>query len=260
MPGTRSAAPPFRCTPPACRKPLPQPPGQLREPGALGRQLAQRELARRAEADDLVRRQRPGAQAALLSAAVHQRLQQAARTAAHVERADTLGAIELVCRERGEIQRQRGERQRHLARRLCAVAVQGDTALATQRAERRHVFKHAGLVVGVHHRGQHRIGAQRRGEQRRVEPTGTRRREPGDAEAFALEAPAWIEHRLVLSAYGDDVPPAVGVGARAAEDGQVVGFGGARGEDDLRRLHAEQRGDLRPRLLDARGGARAWAV
>src|SRR5437660_489844 len=50
-------------------------------------------------ADDLVRGQRPRAQALLVATAVHLRFQAHAGLAAHVERADALGSIGLV---RGE--------------------------------------------------------------------------------------------------------------------------------------------------------------
>ena len=72
-----------------------------------------------------------------------------------------------------------------------------------------------------------------------------------DLEAFALQLAAGVEHRGMLGARGDDVPAALAVEARRAEQREVVGLGGARGEDHLRRIGAHQRGHLRARLLDA---------
>src|SRR6516164_8312733 len=91
-----------------------------------------------AESDDLVRRESTGPQAALLPATEEQRLQQRARRLAHIERPDALRPVELVGGESREIDRQLAERQRHLAGRLRAVAMQGDAALAAQAADGRY--------------------------------------------------------------------------------------------------------------------------
>ena len=75
-----------------------------------------------------------------------------------------------------------------------------------------------------------------------------------DREALLLELLAGVEHRLVLGARAHDVAaaaPARARGARHAEQRQVVGLGGAGGEDDLARRGADQRGDLGARRLDA---------
>ncbi len=55
----------------------------------------------------------------------------------------------------------------------------------------------------------------------------------------------------MLDPRAHDVPAPVCVGARRAEDGQIVGFRGAGGEDDLFGGGADQRRDLGPRPLDA---------
>ena len=61
---------------------------------------------RLAHADDLVRRQRARAHAALVAAAVHLRLDAHARLAPHVQRADALGAVGLVRRQAHQVDRQ----------------------------------------------------------------------------------------------------------------------------------------------------------
>src|SRR5256885_5614805 len=50
-----------------------------------------------------------------LSAAVHQRLQQPPGVGAHVERADAFGAVDLVSRDRDEVDRERVHIEGHLA-------------------------------------------------------------------------------------------------------------------------------------------------
>ena len=71
----------------------------------------------------------------------------------------------------------------------------------------------------------------------------------------AAARPERIEHGAVLGGHGDDV-------ARAAPtlDGQVVGFGGAAGEDDLARRRAGQPGDAPAGLLHRLFGFPAEAV
>jgi hypothetical protein len=138
--------------------------------------------------------------------------------------------------------------------------VQGDAALAAQCADRGQVLQHADLVVRVHDRGQHGVGTQRRGEGRRLDQPGAAGREIGDAEAFLLEALAGVEHGFVLGACGQDVAPAIRVGARDPEDRQIVGFGGAGSKHDLIRRRPQEGCDLRTRLSDARGGDRTQGV
>ena len=238
----------------------PQPLAQRREPHAFRGQLASGQLAGEAKAHDLVSGQRPGPQRALLSPTVHQRLQQPPGALAHVERTDAFGAVDLVRRDRDEVERERVHIERHLARGLGAIAVQGDTALAAQCADRGEVLQHTDLVVRVHDRGQHGVGTQRRRERRRLDQPGAVGREIGDAEAFLLEALAGIEHGLVLGARGEHVTAAVRVGARDPEDRQVVGFGGPGGEHDLIDRRPQEGGDLGARLRDARGGDRTQGM
>src|SRR3546814_10314321 len=71
--------------------------------------------------------------AALLAAAVDQRLQAHARAAAHVERADALGAIELVAGDAEQIDAERRHVERHLADCLGGVAVEVGALVAAQR-------------------------------------------------------------------------------------------------------------------------------
>ena len=69
-------------------------------------------------------------------------------------------------------------------------------------------------------------------------------RQIGDFVAVFFQALAGVEHSLVLDGLGDDVIALFAVHLRDALDHQVVGFGGAAGEDDFLRRGADQRGDL----------------
>ena len=61
----------------------------------------------------------------------------------------------------------------------------------------------------------------------------------------------------MLDARRDDVPAAIRIRARHAENREVVRLRGAGGEDDLARLRADERRDLCARGFDARLGAPA---
>ncbi len=72
----------------------------------------------------------------------------------------------------------------------------------------------------------------------------------GDAVAGFFEALAGVEDGLVLGDLGDDVVAALTVHLGDALDGEVVGLGGAGGEDDLLRGRADELGDLLAGLFD----------
>ena len=74
-------------------------------------------------------------------------------------------------------------------------------------------------------------------------------RQNGEPEPFTLQAAAGFQHAFVLGGDSDDLV-APGVAPRRALDGEVVGLGRARGEDDVARGRADQRGDLAARGLD----------
>jgi hypothetical protein len=70
-----------------------------------------------------------------------------------------------------------------------------------------------------------------------------------EAEA-AFEVAAGAEHRRVLDRRDDQLIALAEARERSSLDREVVGLAAARGEDDVGAIAAEQRGDLRPRLLD----------
>ena len=111
------------------------------------------------------------------------------------------------------------------------------------------ILDDAGLVVDVHERHQHRLGRERRRHLRRIERTVSARSEVGDAPPAPLELAARIEHRLVLGARRDDVPPGAAVIVGDAEDGEVVRLGRSRGPHDVGGLRTDRRGDLGTRGL-----------
>ena len=78
--------------------------------------------------------------------------------------------------------------------------------------------------------------------------------------ALRLEPLAGVEDRLVLGRDRDDVIAASAERVGAALEREVVGFGGAAGEDNLARRRADQRGHLGARVLDRLFGLPAVGV
>ena len=241
------------------RKPAPEPIAQARETFRLDRSRAG-EHAGDSKSDHLMSGQRAGPQAPLLPAAKGHRAQTGAALRAHIERANSLGAIELVRREAQEIDRQSAHVEGELPRRLRRIGMEQNAAFGAERAEGCDVCDDAGLIVDLHEADEHGVGADRSCERLGRDPSGTIRRQIRHGIAFFFQVAAGIEHRTMLDAGRDDVPAAVGVGARDAQDREVVRLRGAGGEDDLGGLGADQRCDFIARALDARLRAPAKLV
>ncbi len=74
-----------------------------------------------------------------------------------------------------------------------------------------------------------------------------------------------MEHRVMLRAPANQVPPALAPAARETEHGEVVRLRAAAGEDELVRLRAEQLREVIARIIDRRardapGGMDAGSV
>ena len=170
MPGTRAAPAPLRCTSPRAARPS-HSRSRSRPSRACFARAAPGAPARRP-----ARSLRSGGSAGCRDADPRScpppkltGRSEPLRVPRHVQRTDPLRPAQLVCREGQQVHRQAAHVQRHLARRLGAVGVKGDAALAAHRTQGGDVLQHAGLVVGVHHRDQQRVGAQRGCERGRLE-------------------------------------------------------------------------------------------
>mmetsp|Transcript_40877 Transcript_40877/g.108166 ORF Transcript_40877/g.108166 Transcript_40877/m.108166 type:complete len:254 (-) Transcript_40877:75-836(-) len=170
--------------------------------------------------------------------------------ASHVERSDALGAVELVRRDGEQVDLQRIDVDGHLADGLRRVHVEEDLFLAAKLADFGDGLDHANLVVCVHHRDQRRLRPNRRLERLEVDEAVCAHRQVGHVEALLLQPAARVEHALVLSDGRDDVVLLWMVELRHALDRHVVRLGGARGEDDLLRVGADERRHLLARRVD----------
>ena len=120
--------------------------------------LGLRDLRGLAHADDAgdVERARP--HAAFVAAAIDLRRQQHTRVAAtHVERAYTLRAVHLVRGDRHDVDFQRVDVERNLARRLHRVGVEEDPLFLGDGADFGDRLDDADLVVRRHDRDEDRL-------------------------------------------------------------------------------------------------------
>ena len=131
--------------------------------GVGGHLVARRSRQATPMPDDLMRRQRARAQAALLAAAELQRHEAEPRLAPDAQRADALGSVHLVRRERRAGRCSRARTSSGSLPALCAASTWSSTPRSRHRcADRGHVLHDAGLVVHVHQRHEQRVAAQRR--------------------------------------------------------------------------------------------------
>ena len=204
------------------------------------------QLHRLAEPDDRGHVLRAGPPPALVVAAVldgHH-----ARALPDVERADALRPVDLVRRHRHERDPGLPERHGELAERLDAVDVERDAPLGRDAADLLDRHERAALAVRGLDRDQDRVRAERAAHVVRVHQPLAVHRQVRHGVTGLLQRLAGPEDGVVLDLGRDHV--AAGPRARHALDGQVVGLGAARGEDDLLRRDPEEARDALARRVD----------
>ena len=234
---------------------------QLGEPlGELG--LARhRRLAGHREPRDRGRVDRARADVALLATAVQQRGR--LQLPAYDERADAVGAADLVPGHGHRVDARAGEVEGQLAEGLDGVGVHRDAVGVGDLDDLGDRLHRADLVVGPHHRHQGDalgVGLDGRPEGVDVEPA-----EPVDVDQLDLGALTGqpdqrVEHGVVLDRRAQDAHAARVLGPARPEqalDGEVVGLGAAGGEHHLARPAAQRPGDRLARLLDDPPGVAA---
>ncbi len=235
----------------ACRY-AQEPIAQANHAPRLFRHLEPAQLGRLAEADDRRHVQRARAHAALVTAAVDLLDDAHARLAANVERAHALRPVNLVARQRRQVDLGLVDVERNLARALHGVDEKQHVLLVRldRRADGADRMHRADLVVRQHQRDHDRVRLHRRHDL-------LRRNQPlfvdgqiGHFAALLLEPLAGIERRLVLGLPGDEVVALLGVELGRALERQVDRLGRARGPDDLFGRRADQRRHLLARQLD----------
>mmetsp|Transcript_6891 Transcript_6891/g.20067 ORF Transcript_6891/g.20067 Transcript_6891/m.20067 type:complete len:227 (+) Transcript_6891:776-1456(+) len=197
-----------------------------------------------------MRRQRAGAQAALLPPAAHDgRHAHARATAAHVDGAHALGPVDLVRRQAHDVDVHVVHVDGHLAQHLRRVGVEDDLPRLAHLPDGLDVLRHADLIVHGHDRHQRRVRAHGGLQQLQVNGTVLAHREIRHLEVLLLQRAAAVEHALVLDLRRDHVLLAVAVEVADALDGHVVGLRRAAREDDLARVRSNEACYLFARVL-----------
>ena len=190
---------------------------------------------------------RPGAEIALLSAAVDERGQR--QTGLDVERADALRAVDFVSRDRNKVGPERFGLERDFQKALHGVRVEQRQRRKPPRRAHHLRDRHdrAGLVVDHHDGYQNRIGPQRGLQRLDRDEARLIRLQIRHLKALRLQLLHRMQHGVVLHGGRHDVAPALAEALRCGKNGPVVGLGAAGGEKYALCLRAERLRDLRPR-------------
>ena len=174
------------------------------------------------------------AQAALLAAAVYQRLKRNALL--DVQHADAARAAELVRGQGQHVNAHFLHVDRHVADRLHRVRVEPRADCMREFCDLLDRLDGADLVVRCHDGDERGILGEFALELFEIHMAFLVHVQIGDAVAFLLQRLAGVQHRMVLDLGGDQVPAALGRRAvHKAADREVVRLRTAAGEDDLAR-------------------------
>ena len=164
------------------------------------------------------------------------------RAGAQVQRADAFGAAHLVSREGRGVHVELLQVHASFPQRLHGIGVEQRGMIVRDTGEIGDGLDAADFAVGGLHRHEHRIGVERRLQRALLDEALTVRGEPRDAETLRFQTLRGRQHSVVLDRGDHDVrdeipcsaPTAlVRGGLRDAQQGRVVGLGGAAGEHDL---------------------------
>ena len=187
--------------------------------------------------------------------------------AAQQQRADAVGAADLVAGDGHRGEAGGVEVDRDLTEGLHRVGMQRDAELLCHVGEFADRQDRADLVVGPHHGGQGDVvGVAGDGltQSVRVDPAVRVDREVLDGGALVFAEPVdGVEDGVVFDGAGEDAGAGrVGVAAGPVQalHGEVVGLGAAGGEDDLAGAGAEGLGEGFTGLLDGAPRSAAGGV
>ncbi len=177
----------------------------------------------------------------------------------HVERADAFRRVDLVARDREQVDAERANVDGDLPDRLRSVGVHQRAARMSELRQLGDGLDHAGLVVRMHHRDQSGVTVDRRARLVQAHPAVGVHPETGHPMPVVLEPGARPRGGRMLDGARHDVP-ALLVRRGHAANGEVVGFGAPRREHHLVRLAAEQVGHARPGAGDGIASRHAVGV
>src|SRR5580700_404911 len=184
-----------------------------------------------AQANDAGDVKRAGAHAALVAAAVDDGGNLYPRIlAANIQGADAFGAIHLMGGDRHHVDVLLVHVDRNLSDRLRGVGVENYAALATELADFRNGLHYSDFVIRGHNADQDGFVIHGALQFLEINQTVFLYGKISNAIAVLFQALAGVEHGLVLGDRSDDVVALFAVHLGHAFDGEVIAFGGARGE------------------------------
>ena len=147
--------------------------------------------------------------------------------------------------------------ERNFSGGLNGIGVEIDVALRGEFSDLRERLNGAEFVVGVHDGDKSGVRTNRFFDLVDGDDAIAADGEIGDSNAFFFEGLASVQNGFVFNIGGNDVLGGSCSGANDAEDGVIVRFGTAAGEDNFLGAGAEERGDLIAGSFD--GGASTLA-
>jgi hypothetical protein len=159
------------------------------------------------------------------------------------QRADSLGATELVSREAEEIDRGVIEIDRDVSHRLSGVAVEPGTPAVADLGELGDGIDGSNFVVGPHDRNEPGGGGEGLFEQVGGDLAVGIDGDEGEWDALPLEAAGGVEHSPVFDC-GNSQAGSLRESPGDTFEGEIVGLGGSTGEEDLAGFRTEEAGDL----------------
>src|SRR6266853_660731 len=198
---------------------------------------------------------RAGTEAALVMSAVEKLAQTGSAT--NVQSADALGRIQCMSGNREQIHAERVDVDGNFTCGLHSVGVEINVGFLGDAADFLEWLDGAELVVGVHDGDENGFGPDGSAKVAEINLTVGASCKVSEANAALFERLASVEDSFMFDGAGNDMLFMATRSFNDPEDGVIVGFGGAAGEDDFLGAGADQSGDLFTGGFD--GGASALA-
>ncbi len=107
----------------------------------------------------------------------------------------------------------------------------------------------ADFAVDIHHRDERGMRGYGVPNIVRIDPAGAVDRHIGDFEPLLFKGLTGVQDGFVLGGGGDNMVALIAVGPGNAFEGEIIGFGGTTGKDDLFGFGIDECGHLFPRCL-----------
>ena len=192
--------------------------------------------------------QRSGSQVSLLASAIDDRLDAVLQVAPYHERTDALWSVHLVRRKADEVSDFRNHLQVHCTRCLSSIAMKNRAVGAARSRYCVYVVDRADFIVYCHHGHHQHVVAHHSFERVWIDVAPRIDWDVFDLEGELISKRAARSQNALMFGLAEENPASVS-SARSScqsQEGEVVGFGRTRGEDDLVGVCTEELPDLLP--------------